>query len=327
MTRADTLLHSFDCLWQEFFSTTRKALEKASEKPIHHLRITARRLIAALDLLPEMALNKEVTKVRKRFKKILKWTSPLRDVHVQLAQVKHMSNTDLRKFAESLKRKEEKKIARIQEYLEDFSGRRFAKRIKAVRAELDAVHKQLGSSGLQNSVTQSLQSRATQFHQSSSKFRPTDNDALHKMRISLKKLRYGAEAARPVLGNSVVEEAQQLKAFQQLIGDARDATILSQALEKWASRKDKPKVVQEPLKRLTRQQANLLRRISETLPSVKRMNIAKPNSTQSTRRKQSVEVGQRRRDLRLVEKTLLANGSPNNAVAATNELSETKKEG
>jgi CHAD domain-containing protein len=47
------------------------------------------------------------------------------------------------------------------------------------------------------------------------------------MRIALKKLRYVVEAAQPVLGLSGKHQADEMHAFQQLMGDSRDVEMLS----------------------------------------------------------------------------------------------------
>src|SRR5215472_6217061 len=101
---------SFDDLWREFVAASKKVRTKAAEKPIHRLRVSARRLIATIDIVPDISDKKEVATVRRKLKKVLKWTSQLRDIQVQLERATRTPKADLRRFLRVLQTREKQEI-------------------------------------------------------------------------------------------------------------------------------------------------------------------------------------------------------------------------
>src|SRR5262245_29036068 len=87
MQSSDELLSSFDTSWKAFSASWKDARAKASEKSVHDLRVSTRRLIATLELTQALSKNKEIVELRRRFKKVLKHMGPLRDLQVQLQNV------------------------------------------------------------------------------------------------------------------------------------------------------------------------------------------------------------------------------------------------
>src|SRR5262249_56676389 len=99
-----------------------------------------------------------------------------------------------------------------------------------------------------------------QFH----RLQPIDEQALHEMRIALKRLRYIVEAAQPVIGSSAKKRARKMQGFQQLMGDSRDVAMLRAELEKWAKKKGRIIAIVPTLQRLQEKRESLLRRIVES---------------------------------------------------------------
>ncbi|MFH8241168.1 CHAD domain-containing protein [Streptomyces sp. NPDC018321] len=63
---------------------------------------------------------------------------------------------------------------------------------------------------------------------------PDRDVALHQARKAAKKVRYAAEAARPVLGKPVKRLGKRAKAVQQLLGTHQDAVVTQEALRELA---------------------------------------------------------------------------------------------
>src|SRR5579862_7289676 len=133
MRRGGALLQSFDELWKEFSSTCDKAQTHASEKSIHHLRVTARRLASVLDLLPELSETKAVTQLNRSFKKVLKSTGRLRDLQVQLEKISRIPKVDLSRFARTVERREKRELSDVQKQLKRGGGKHLSRKIKKVR--------------------------------------------------------------------------------------------------------------------------------------------------------------------------------------------------
>ena len=66
------LLSSVDNSWKQFSNAWKKAHSKASEKSVHDLRVSTRRLIATLELLHVLSRRDDIRRLQKRVKKVLK---------------------------------------------------------------------------------------------------------------------------------------------------------------------------------------------------------------------------------------------------------------
>jgi CHAD domain-containing protein len=276
-----SLLRAYDRLSKEFSSTCQKVRGKASERPIHHLRVTARRWIAVLDLIPELAQNRGAQALRRRLHKVIKWTSPLRDMQVQRDKVSRLEKVHLQRFSRELERREKQEVADIRQHLKQLMSSGFPQRVETVRRHFEELYTSLDRREVQREITTSLQARSKKFRTARKKFRADDEDTLHDMRIALKKLRYAIEAAQPVLGRSVIQNAPNMKWFQQLVGDARDAFILEAELNKWAARKGKQKRIGKALNQLNHERETLLTKIADILPSLASMTVLPPKRVEA----------------------------------------------
>jgi CHAD domain-containing protein len=87
---------------------------------------------------------------------------------------------------------------------------------------------------------------------------PHNEEALHEMRIALKKLRYATEAAHPLIVDTKKEHIETMRAFQKLMGDTRDLEILRVELEHWANQKGKKLAVIPAVRELEEKRQALL---------------------------------------------------------------------
>src|SRR5437870_4855706 len=69
--------------WKRFRRSLREATGSLDADPVHDLRVSSRRLIAALSTLGDLIPEKPARKLRRALKKTLKLMSGLRDLHVQ----------------------------------------------------------------------------------------------------------------------------------------------------------------------------------------------------------------------------------------------------
>jgi CHAD domain-containing protein len=313
MSRGSPLVRSFNDLGKEFSAACKKVRVKPSEKPIHRLRVSARRLIATIDIVPDISEQKAVAAVRRKLKKVLKWTSQLRDIQVQVDRAAHTPKADIRRFMRALKTREKQEIVSLQNRLKRLGTTHLENSIGDVRGELMRVQKKLDGAALTRAIEWNLQLCRRNFEKSRKKFRSNDEDTLHDMRIALKKLRYASEAARPVLGNSIVKHAPAMKKFQQLVGDARDAGIFAAELEKWALRKGKQKAIAVSLQGIQSEHERRLASIVKLLPSLGKLNVL-PTRPRPQRRRAVSPDQKRKQDIS--EKTMAVSAGP----APINEL-------
>jgi CHAD domain-containing protein len=283
LKRTDSLLPTLNKSWKEFSSVWKKASGKASEKSIHDLRVNARRLIATLDLVQALSNSDDIRKLRQRLKKVLKSMSSLRDVQVQLENASQFPQLGLiAAFNRSLERRERREIEKIGDKLKRGRRQQLNDAIDDVRSEFERLNGSLGQTRIHRSVTHLLTLRRNEFLRAERRFqrlRPLNEEALHEMRIALKKLRYVVEAAQPVLGPLARQQADEMHAFQQLMGNSRDVEMLRVELEKWARKKGRIIAVVPALEQLKEKREDLLKKIidsSDELEQIFKPRTPKP---------------------------------------------------
>lgn len=275
MKRTDELLSSVNNSWKAFSDAWKKARAKASEKSVHDLRVSTRRLIATLELVHVLSRRDDIRRLQRRVKKVLKRMGPLRDVQVQLEGVSHIPQAGIvGEFKRRLKRRERDAIENIQGELKRRTKQRLADAFEDVRSEFSRLHDSISDETIRRSVEKSLSLRKNEFLKAQRHFhrvQPPNDEALHEMRIALKKLRYVVEAAQPVLGPSAKTRAREMHKFQQLMGDTRDLEILRDALEKWAKKKGKKIAVVPTLERLQDKRESLLKKLVASSDQLERI--------------------------------------------------------
>jgi len=275
MKRVDgNLLSSLDQSWKNFSGAWKKARTKASEKSVHDLRVSTRRVIAILELAKTLSDDAETAKLQRRFKKVLKRMGPLRDTQVFLVNVSRIRQNGLiGKFKKTLLKRERREIDGVRDDLKSGRKQKLSKAVEDLRSDFDSRQARLGQPKIHHSIEKVLTSRANELLKAQRRFhrsQPPNEDLLHEMRIALKKLRYVVEAAQPVLGESAKDRAREMHGFQQLIGETRDVEMLHTALEKWASNRGKKIAVVPALDQLQQQRDTLLKKVIDSLTELER---------------------------------------------------------
>ena len=265
----DELSSSLDQSWKNFSGAWKNSRTKASEKSIHDLRVSTRRLIAILELAKALAGGDEIAQLQRRFKKVLKRMGRLRDTQVLLVNVSRVPRTRLvADFKKSLIQREKREIDKIRGKLKPRRKQKLSKAVDDVRSEFGSRQTKLGQQKIHRSIERVLTSRGNELLKAQRRFlrsQPVNEDLLHEMRIALKKFRYVVEAAQPVLGEAAKERAREMHAFQHLIGESRDVEMLRTTLEKWATKKGKKIAIVPALDRLQLQHDALTKKVVDSL--------------------------------------------------------------
>ena len=286
MAATDELVSSFDKSWKNFSKAWKEASATASEKSVHDLRVSTRRLIATLELTRALSKHAEIANLQRRFKKVLKRMGPLRDVQVQLETVSKMHQIGgIKEFERDLDRRERREIDSLSKELKRGRKQRLCKEVKDARAEFARLHDKLGDDRVRGLIERILKLRRNEFLKARRRFQPSDEDTLHEMRIAFKKFRYTVEAAQPVLRDSAKQGAGEMHAFQQLMGDSRDVEILRAELQKWSAKKGNIIAMAPALQRLEQKRESLLKKIieSSTAFEEKLQTENRPPVTETTR--------------------------------------------
>jgi CHAD domain-containing protein len=262
------LLSSFDDSWKSFSDAWKKARSRSSEKSIHALRVSTRRMIATLELARALSRQHEIADLQRKFKKVLKCMGPLRDTQVLLENLASLRQGALiSDFKKVLERRERRRIDGVRSDLKRAAKQRLSKGVNEVRSQFSRLHEARGKAEIEHSIERVLTLRRNEFLRAERRFQklqPIDEELLHEMRIALKKLRYAVEAAQPVLGESAKRQARDMHDFQQLIGESRDLEMLRGALEKWAEKNGKKIAIVPALDGLQEKRESLLKKIVES---------------------------------------------------------------
>jgi len=170
-------------------------------------------------------------------------------------------------FKSALERRERRKTDGLRDELKRGTKRRLSDGVQKVRTEFSRLHDSLDNRKVHGSIERVLTSRRNQFLKAERRFhrtQPINDELLHKMRIAFKKFRYAVEGAQPVLGRSAMEEAREMHAIQQLVGEYRDVAMLRAEFQKWAGRKGKIIAIAPELDRLQQKTDKLLKKIVES---------------------------------------------------------------
>src|SRR5215510_11447912 len=144
-TMADGLLSSLDQSWKNFSGAWKSARTKSSEKAVHDLRVSTRRLIAILDLAKAVSGDAEIAKLQRRFKKVLKRMGPLRDAQVLLVNLSRIQQGGLvGDFKKTLEQKERREIDGIRDELSRGRKQKLSKAVKDVRGGVCNLQVKLG---------------------------------------------------------------------------------------------------------------------------------------------------------------------------------------
>jgi CHAD domain-containing protein len=268
---------SLDQPWTEFSKAWKKTRRKASEKAIHDLRVNARRLIENLELARALSKENDFSNLKRRFKKFLKGMGTLRDLQVQLENAAHLQRSQaIVAFTKRLERLERQEIENIQSELKNNKRQRLADALDHVRSQFRHSPRE---DRTRIAIKRILNIRHNEFMKAKRRFHRSEQhseDALHEMRIALKKLRYAMEAAQPILSESEKGRIDSMRAFQKLMGDSRDLEILRSTLEQWARKKGKKLAVIPALQDLEEKRKGLLKKLFESSQDLE--NILEPKS-------------------------------------------------
>ena len=212
-------------------------MKTSSGESVHDLRVSVRKMITLLEFV--VSLNPsdadEISKLRKKFKKIVKLLGPLRDVQVSQSEFHAMgAHRKFRQFEKSLSKEER---AELKCVLQKLTKRRKAKLHEGVQDCIQRSHElrcPVAEGEIPQMAQKAVQKRAGRMESARKQFRPDSGASLHKMRIALKKLRYSLESARELFGVTLAGGKRTIETHQTRMGKLRDLQLLQIRLKSWA---------------------------------------------------------------------------------------------
>jgi CHAD domain-containing protein len=223
MTR---LRHRSKSLSRDLSKFVGKLSEGVSEKGVHRLRTTIRRL-ETLANHAEPEPGKKQQKALDELRALRKRAGKVRDLDIQIGLLGLIGNgsasADRRVLTEALKKRRAKQVDRLAAATKKLGGSKLFSRLARITENLDT--EQAAPATPLDHVHQELSQLATEYS-SRQILKPA---RLHELRIKLKLLRYQSElAAETPEQKNLVEK---LKSVQDCIGEWHDWEMLAESAE------------------------------------------------------------------------------------------------
>lgn len=132
------LLSAYDLRWKNYRSQYKTCRIEFSEEAVHDLRVTARRLLAVLDIARALAPHPQIKKVRRVLNDMIEELDELRDVQVMLVEISENLDAlpELKVFQKSLKKREAKLLRSAYKHIKQNGLSEMSARIKKIRESL-----------------------------------------------------------------------------------------------------------------------------------------------------------------------------------------------
>jgi CHAD domain-containing protein len=216
----------------EFFGQL-PAARRGEAEAIHRLRVSGRRLRAALPLLVADPKLRALRRVRRRLRRLVRAVGLRRDHDVALVLLRKLSAGAARR-TEGLQRQLRDDQQRAQQQMQALLHKAHPRRL---RAQLQALAREPAT------YEQTLERIAALARREERALRAAraklgrrfDPEALHTERRRLRRLRYAAELQDHLLGRKS-GAAEALRLMQDELGDLHDAWVLAQWLQRQAAR-------------------------------------------------------------------------------------------
>lgn len=239
----------------------KRCRQEFSAAVVHDLRVSLRRLLATLELLGHFLPARRAEKSRRTLKRQLDAFGGLRDLQVQLARLVELPQPEraARSFRAFLRRQERKEITKARRAVHRFSSRRIARTAAELEAELRERSEARAATDLAALVRRANAAFA-RVGQLRAKIDPADSDTIHRARVAFKGFRYAVEALAPLLSTVTPRRLRAMRAYQNLMGDIQDATVLGRSAGKFARKKLNPETGAQLRAELERARRRLVRR-------------------------------------------------------------------
>lgn len=205
---------------------------------IHDLRVALRRLRVGLSVLRASSSTlRGIDRPRRldaALRRLLHRLGPLRDWDVlghKLATASaSMCGTEAKTLRKPLARRRKRRLRKVQHELDAHRSRRVRKQLLKLRRHLDASLAAASPTRSRRAFRAlagaTLGPRLENIQRHVATLDPADEDALHRLRVQLKKLRYAAELFAPLFPTArTATFLRQVESVQAVLGQAHDAAI------------------------------------------------------------------------------------------------------
>ena len=279
-----------------FLKNLKRALKHPVGDPIHDLRVSMRRLAAALLATGEIRESRIAADVLSQLDALMRPLGKVRDAQVQLGLLGALGKRGAKTvsaFTDLLEQREARFRAKSQKAMKRLDAARIRKGCKQVQAELDgetsashsalrsrpkgSVESRCGDEAARQAAARTAYRillrcyRAVRSHRLRALNR-RDLEALHKMRLALKRMRYTAEVLQSALPELTGGRLKLFGRYQTYMGDIHDLDVLAGNIREFYGATAAP-AVHRVVERLTRRRERIFKQFRKSFGALEKSHF------------------------------------------------------
>jgi len=233
------LISALDERWENYRMQVKICRGEFSEEAVHDLRVSARRLLAILDIARAIDPHPRLQKARRVLKDQIDDLDDLRDVQVMLVEVTETLENfpDLKPFETHLQERESHFLRLAQKQILALKLSDLKKRIEKIR---DSLEKRNLEGNLQAQLFQTVDNVYSRTMQAFTQVEPSQPSTIHRLRLAFKKFRYMAEIVHPMIPSQPEPYLERMHAYQSTMGDIHDIEVFLSALTDFSESSESP---------------------------------------------------------------------------------------
>jgi CHAD domain-containing protein len=219
------LLSSYDERWKKYRGQYKTCRMEFSEEAVHDLRVTARRMLAVLDIARGLRPHSRIQKARKDLKDVIEELDELRDVQVLLVEISENIEflPELKSFQKSLKKREAKLLRSAYKHIKQKGLSEISKRIKKTRESL--VELEQKGDAFDSRLIELVNNTYSLAEQAYAQVDAAQPSTIHSLRVAFRKFRYLAEITHLYVKNYPAENFERMHHYQDMMGNIQDVEV------------------------------------------------------------------------------------------------------
>ena len=236
MDARNLLIDSLDNHRATYREKLKSGRAEFSQKAVHDLRTSIRRLLATLDGIAFFTSASQIEKLSDRLKGQLDDFSDLRDVQVMLDRVSEDMRTfpELEPFQNYLEKREKRQQRSDEKHIQNIKPGAVDKRLLKIQGVLE----DLSAEELKDKLPQAVDEAYLSAIQRYSEIDPSQLVSIHHLRVAFKKFRYMVEAVYSCLPDFPEAQLQHMHDYQTQMGNIHDLQVLLETLTEFAQDSD-----------------------------------------------------------------------------------------
>ena len=236
MDARNLLIDSLDNHRATYREKLKSCRAEFSQKAVHDLRTTIRRLLALLDVIAFFTSASQIEKLSDRLKRQLDDFSDLRDLQVMLDRVSEDMRTfpELEPFQDYLEKREKRQQRSDEKHIQSIKPGAVDKRLLKIQGALE----DLSAEELKDKLLQAVDEAYLTVIQRYGEMDPSQLVSIHHLRVAFKNFRYRVETIHPCLPDFPEAQLQRMHDYQTQMGNIHDLQVLLEALAEFAKGSD-----------------------------------------------------------------------------------------